>query len=376
MDKSTANEEKRGIVEISKPLSHQQNPLKSDLQSIECKKDDDSALSKGHIETESLPQNELNSLKTKDFSLYTQSSSQQETCEVTRKDPCVISDIDLEADKFGKALGSKLEDAFGLEGETQVKNFEDSLPTDIDSQASTSKVRSTETLNQANDSGEAFGLRNRKNHNSVKIQPLTETKIITSNARTIIDSDVSENANATIPKENAELNLEDKIKDPNCEPKVSNTSSENKASDSSDNSSKEPTEFTCNICFETASSPVLTVCGHLYCWECLGQWLERNPTCPVCKAGCERDNVIPVYGRGKEAKDPRTSINLGSRPIGQRPAVPQRPNNNIFDWGSFGISGGFHSIGGNMYYPGSSSIGIFPGFFGVSYVNYLNVFTS
>ena len=38
------------------------------------------------------------------------------------------------------------------------------------------------------------------------------------------------------------------------------------------------------------------------------QWLEQqsqNPLCPICKAGCGKDKVIPIYGRGKEAKDPR-----------------------------------------------------------------------
>ena len=40
----------------------------------------------------------------------------------------------------------------------------------------------------------------------------------------------------------------------------------------------------------------------------MAQWLNaqsRNPTCPVCKAGCGKDKVIPIYGRGKEEKDPR-----------------------------------------------------------------------
>ena len=27
--------------------------------------------------------------------------------------------------------------------------------------------------------------------------------------------------------------------------------------------------FECNICLELASSPVVTLCGHLYCWPCL-----------------------------------------------------------------------------------------------------------
>lgn len=27
--------------------------------------------------------------------------------------------------------------------------------------------------------------------------------------------------------------------------------------------------FECNVCLELASEPVVTLCGHLYCWPCL-----------------------------------------------------------------------------------------------------------
>jgi len=29
--------------------------------------------------------------------------------------------------------------------------------------------------------------------------------------------------------------------------------------------------FECNICLETASEPVITLCGHLFCWPCIYQ---------------------------------------------------------------------------------------------------------
>ncbi|KAI9296998.1 hypothetical protein K502DRAFT_323506 [Neoconidiobolus thromboides FSU 785] len=80
--------------------------------------------------------------------------------------------------------------------------------------------------------------------------------------------------------------------------------------------------FSCNICFDTASNPVLTLCGHLYCWSCLHLWLRsqpQNPLCPVCKAGCGKDKVIPVYGRGSDMKDPRLEESIPERPKGQRP---------------------------------------------------------
>ena len=34
-------------------------------------------------------------------------------------------------------------------------------------------------------------------------------------------------------------------------------------------SSPESSAFECNICYELAQSPVVTPCGHLYCWPCL-----------------------------------------------------------------------------------------------------------
>mmetsp|Transcript_14918 Transcript_14918/g.19445 ORF Transcript_14918/g.19445 Transcript_14918/m.19445 type:complete len:262 (-) Transcript_14918:797-1582(-) len=94
--------------------------------------------------------------------------------------------------------------------------------------------------------------------------------------------------------------------------------------------------FYCNICLDTVQEPVVTQCGHLFCWTCLYRWLvltpprgggnseesnlsqlrnplslfgnsvqeivlSGNPTerkvCPVCKAECSINTVIPLYVR-------------------------------------------------------------------------------
>ena len=58
--------------------------------------------------------------------------------------------------------------------------------------------------------------------------------------------------------------------------------------------------FVCNICLDTVKDkdPVVTQCGHLYCWACLFRWLNTShTTCPVCKAGVTQDNVIPIFIR-------------------------------------------------------------------------------
>ena len=66
--------------------------------------------------------------------------------------------------------------------------------------------------------------------------------------------------------------------------------------------------FVCNICLDPVKDPVITQCGHLYCWSCLYRWLNtQHTTCPVCKAGVSKENVIPLFIRGSE-QDPRSNM--------------------------------------------------------------------
>ena len=78
--------------------------------------------------------------------------------------------------------------------------------------------------------------------------------------------------------------------------------------------------FSCNICFDEVQEPVVTRCGHLYCWPCLFQWLEpgmnreereslglssfryggSDPSrrlCPVSKLECPLHSLVPLYVR-------------------------------------------------------------------------------
>lgn len=74
-------------------------------------------------------------------------------------------------------------------------------------------------------------------------------------------------------------------------------------------SKKDDSMFECNICLDTAKEAVVSMCGHLFCWPCLHQWLETRPTrqlCPVCKAAISKEKVVPLYGRGStKEEDPR-----------------------------------------------------------------------
>ncbi|SJK86719.1 E3 ubiquitin-protein ligase RNF5 [Babesia microti strain RI] len=84
--------------------------------------------------------------------------------------------------------------------------------------------------------------------------------------------------------------------------------SKSNSCDQTNNNGSKCSNYECNICFDDAKEPVVTRCGHLFCWNCLEIWLDRNMNeCPLCKSEVTRDNVIPLYGRGCDSTDPRKS---------------------------------------------------------------------
>lgn len=95
-----------------------------------------------------------------------------------------------------------------------------------------------------------------------------------------------------------------------------------------DHAFEDSSAFECNICLELAKEPVVTLCGHLYCWPCLYRWMQvqtYSRACPVCKAGVDVDKVVPIYGRGSDpaAKEQDPVKPVPPRPAGQRPAAVQ-----------------------------------------------------
>lgn len=42
--------------------------------------------------------------------------------------------------------------------------------------------------------------------------------------------------------------------------------------------------FTCSICLEVPKQPVLTCCSHSFCKDCITKHVEKQDTCPLCRA--------------------------------------------------------------------------------------------
>ncbi|KAL6975827.1 RING-type E3 ubiquitin transferase [Sarracenia purpurea var. burkii] len=93
--------------------------------------------------------------------------------------------------------------------------------------------------------------------------------------------------------------------------------------------------FDCNICLDFVQEPVVTLCGHLYCWPCIYKWIHSRstsgenpdhhhhhpPECPVCKAEISQTTLIPLYGRDQTTKSakrkaaPNLGIDVPRRPL-------------------------------------------------------------
>ncbi|PSS10028.1 E3 ubiquitin-protein like [Actinidia chinensis var. chinensis] len=63
--------------------------------------------------------------------------------------------------------------------------------------------------------------------------------------------------------------------------------------------------FDCNICLDMATEPILTCCGHLFCWACfykLSYVYSTAKECPVCNGEVNDTDITPIYGNGRNTR--------------------------------------------------------------------------
>ncbi|KAG9159542.1 hypothetical protein Leryth_013533 [Lithospermum erythrorhizon] len=91
--------------------------------------------------------------------------------------------------------------------------------------------------------------------------------------------------------------------------------------------------FDCNICLDSVEDPVVTLCGHLYCWPCIYKWIRhqsissentdnQEPRCPVCKAHISEETLVPLYGPGGGVKSCDEKASKLDMVIPNRPQSP------------------------------------------------------
>ena len=106
------------------------------------------------------------------------------------------------------------------------------------------------------------------------------------------------------------------------------------ATDVADSDRNMSDSFDCNICLDSVQEPVVTQCGHLYCWPCIYKWIHlhsisesdepERPQCPVCKSEVSQSSLIPLYGRGQASKPSKGKASKVGIVIPGRPLGPPR----------------------------------------------------
>ncbi|BFU20410.1 zinc finger domain containing protein [Entamoeba histolytica] len=116
-------------------------------------------------------------------------------------------------------------------------------------------------------------------------------------------------------------------------------------------------QFECLICLDTAQNAVVTQCGHMFCWECLREWLTRQETCPICKSKVTVDSVIPIYN-STTTNDPRGA----PRPQGHYTQPPPAPQPNPFlPFFPGGVGGNIATFAIGFGFPGMFNVNVFGG---------------
>ncbi|XP_054816509.1 uncharacterized protein LOC129316224 [Prosopis cineraria] len=84
--------------------------------------------------------------------------------------------------------------------------------------------------------------------------------------------------------------------------------------------------FDCNICLDMARDPILTCCGHLFCWPCFYQVsfdYSNVRECPVCKGEVAETGIIPIYGSKNNSSNHELELKESGFTVPPRPQAPR-----------------------------------------------------
>eukprot|EP00127_Corallochytrium_limacisporum_P002280 Clim_evm68s109 gene=Clim_evmTU68s109 len=51
----------------------------------------------------------------------------------------------------------------------------------------------------------------------------------------------------------------------------------------------------CILCLSNMKNSTMTVCGHVFCWNCIAGWASEKPECPLCRTHIRLNSLFPLY---------------------------------------------------------------------------------